>query len=164
MVWTTDLDCLELWFILVQLDKTILQQNKRVELLGSCLTLMNHFWWWLQGLFVSGVSYWLQLWCIEKKGPVYVAMFSPLSVLITAIIAAVVWAELLYLGRFVCSKILVLELVVHFFFSNFSGLFLDFLLVCHWLIVRFDSVSWEECWSLGVSTVFFGERARKWDM
>ncbi|RWR87743.1 WAT1-related protein [Cinnamomum micranthum f. kanehirae] len=50
------------------------------------------------GLFVSGVSYWLQLWCIEKKGPVYVAMFSPLSVLITAIIAAVVWAELLYLG------------------------------------------------------------------
>lgn len=50
------------------------------------------------GVFIGGVSYWLQIWCIEKKGPVYVAMFSPLSVIITAILAALLWAELLYFG------------------------------------------------------------------
>lgn len=50
------------------------------------------------GVLVSGLSYWLQIWGIEKKGPVYVAMFSPLSVVITAFVSALLWGELLHLG------------------------------------------------------------------
>lgn len=50
-----------------------------------------------------GAPYGLQIWCIEKKGPFYVAMFFPLSLLITAIFSAFVWAERLRCGRFVTS-------------------------------------------------------------
>ncbi|XP_068636163.1 WAT1-related protein At1g43650-like [Aristolochia californica] len=50
------------------------------------------------GIFVSGVAYWFQIWCLEKKGPLYVIIFSPLSPLITAIISALAWAEVLYSG------------------------------------------------------------------
>ena len=54
----------------------------------------------MQGVFVTGVSYGLQIWCVEKKGPFYVAMFSPLALLITAICSGFILAdELLYTGR-----------------------------------------------------------------
>lgn len=55
----------------------------------------------MKGVLVTGASYGLQIWCIEKKGPFYVAMFFPLSLLITAIFSAFVWAERLRCGRFV---------------------------------------------------------------
>jgi drug/metabolite transporter (DMT)-like permease len=57
----------------------------------------------MKGVLVTGASYGLQIWCIEKKGPFYAAMFSPLSLLITAIFSAFVWAERLRWGRFVTS-------------------------------------------------------------
>ena len=37
----------------------------------------------MKGILVTGFTYGLQVWCIEKKGPFYVAIFSPLSLLIT---------------------------------------------------------------------------------
>ncbi|OVA19944.1 Drug/metabolite transporter [Macleaya cordata] len=53
------------------------------------------------GVFVTGISYGLQIWCVDKKGPFYVAMFSPLSLFVTAIFSGFVLAELLYTGRFI---------------------------------------------------------------
>ncbi|KAL0016186.1 hypothetical protein SO802_003255 [Lithocarpus litseifolius] len=50
------------------------------------------------GILVTGFTYGLQVWCIEKKGPFYVAIFSPLSLLITAIFSALVWSEQLSWG------------------------------------------------------------------
>ncbi|KAJ6770704.1 WAT1-RELATED PROTEIN [Salix purpurea] len=45
------------------------------------------------GVFVTGAAYGLQIWCIEKKGPFYVSMFSPLALVLTAIFSAIFWAE-----------------------------------------------------------------------
>lgn len=62
-------------------------------------------------------------------------MFSPLSVLITAIASAILWAELLYLGRFVYSRRI---LWVFFFFGSLVDLSLWDLMQCfrrsadHW--------------------------------
>ncbi|KAF3952175.1 hypothetical protein CMV_022246 [Castanea mollissima] len=49
-------------------------------------------------ILVAGFTYGLQVWCIEKKGPFYVAIFSPLSLLITTIFSALVWSEQLSCG------------------------------------------------------------------
>ncbi|MFS7975058.1 putative EamA domain-containing protein [Helianthus anomalus] len=53
------------------------------------------------GVIVTAFTYWLQLWSIEKRGPVFTAMFTPLALIITAIVSAFLWKETLYLGRFV---------------------------------------------------------------
>lgn len=96
------------------------------------MILLIGFWQLVQGVFVSGLSYCLQIWCLEKKGPVYVAMFSPLSVLVTAIVSALIWAELLYFGRFACFKELDEEKLD---FLGFSFSFLLFLLgLCCWFV------------------------------
>jgi drug/metabolite transporter (DMT)-like permease len=58
----------------------------------------------LQGVFVTGAAYGLQIWCIEKKGPFYVSMFSPLALVLTAIFSAILWAERLNWQRFVAFK------------------------------------------------------------
>ncbi|KAF8405880.1 hypothetical protein HHK36_007958 [Tetracentron sinense] len=50
------------------------------------------------GIIVSGITYWLQVWAIEKKGPVFTAMFTPLALVITAIFSAFLWKETLHLG------------------------------------------------------------------
>ncbi|KAF3633749.1 WAT1-related protein [Capsicum chinense] len=57
------------------------------------------------GVIVTGLTYWIQLWSVEKKGPVFIAMFTPLSLIITAIISAFLWKETLYVGS-LCGGIL----------------------------------------------------------
>ncbi|KAK3027784.1 hypothetical protein RJ639_042229 [Escallonia herrerae] len=57
------------------------------------------------GIVVVGITYWLQLWAIEKKGPVFTAMFTPLALILTAIFSAILWKEILHLGS-VCGTIL----------------------------------------------------------
>ncbi|XP_019174374.1 PREDICTED: WAT1-related protein At1g43650-like isoform X2 [Ipomoea nil] len=59
------------------------------------------------GVIVTGITYWLQLWAVEKKGPVFIAVFTPLSLIITATISAILWKEKLYLGS-VCGAILLI--------------------------------------------------------
>ncbi|KAE8727834.1 WAT1-related protein [Hibiscus syriacus] len=45
------------------------------------------------GVIVAGITYWLQVWTIEKKGPVFTAIFTPLSLVIRAIFSAFLWKE-----------------------------------------------------------------------
>ncbi|KAM5562311.1 WAT1-related protein [Rosa sericea] len=50
------------------------------------------------GVIVTGITYWLQVWAIQKKGPVFTAMFTPLALIITAIFSAILWKEAIYWG------------------------------------------------------------------
>nr|KJB59419.1 hypothetical protein B456_009G254000 [Gossypium raimondii] len=52
------------------------------------------------GVIVAGITYWLQVWTIEKKGPVFTAIFTPLALVITAIFSAFLWKETLHWGRY----------------------------------------------------------------
>lgn len=52
-----------------------------------------------QGVVMSAVVYFVQLWCTEVKGPVFVTMFNPLSTILTAAITYFVLGENLYVGR-----------------------------------------------------------------
>nr|XP_043608581.1 WAT1-related protein At1g43650 [Erigeron canadensis] len=57
------------------------------------------------GVIVTALTYWLQLWSIEKKGPVFTAMFTPLGLIITAAVSTFLWKETLYTGS-VCGAVL----------------------------------------------------------
>ena len=48
---------------------------------------------------ISGLVYYLQTWCISKRGPVFAAMFTPLLVIFVGIFSAVAFAERLHLSR-----------------------------------------------------------------
>ncbi|GLT62614.1 hypothetical protein SLA2020_352360 [Shorea laevis] len=50
------------------------------------------------GVIVTGITYWLQVWVIEKKGPVFTAIFTPISLIVTAIFSAFLWKETLRWG------------------------------------------------------------------
>ncbi|XP_065876141.1 WAT1-related protein At1g43650-like [Euphorbia lathyris] len=81
---------------------------------GSALILVSHFAWsaWLifQGVVISALVYYLQTWCITKKGPVFVAMFSPLLLIIVAIFSAIAFAERLHLGSLIGAVLIILGL------------------------------------------------------
>ncbi|XAR62475.1 hypothetical protein NMG60_11017238 [Bertholletia excelsa] len=57
------------------------------------------------GIVVTGITYWLQVWAIEKKGPVFTASFTPLALLITAVFSSLLWKEVLHLGS-ACGALL----------------------------------------------------------
>ncbi|XP_058112203.1 WAT1-related protein At5g40210 isoform X2 [Magnolia sinica] len=50
-------------------------------------------------VFGSVLTYNVQTWCMQKKGPVFVAMFKPLGIAIAAIMGAMFLGDTLHLGR-----------------------------------------------------------------
>ncbi|KAK4755701.1 hypothetical protein SAY87_009458 [Trapa incisa] len=62
------------------------------------------------GVVVSGMIIFVQLWCTEAKGPVFVTMFNPLSTILVAILAYFVLHEKLYVGSLVGAVIVMAAL------------------------------------------------------
>lgn len=50
------------------------------------------------GVFASGANFFLQSWCIAVKGPLYSAIFTPLSAVITATLSTLFLNEQLHVG------------------------------------------------------------------
>ncbi|KAK6115038.1 hypothetical protein DH2020_007307 [Rehmannia glutinosa] len=59
------------------------------------------------GIVVTGINYWLQAWVIEKKGPVFSAIFGPLSLILAAIFSALFLKETLHWGSVLGGGLLV---------------------------------------------------------
>lgn len=53
------------------------------------------------GIMCFGLAMYLQAWCISKKGPVFVAVFSPLSTIVTAILELIILHVYLRVGSVV---------------------------------------------------------------
>ncbi|CAI0458031.1 unnamed protein product [Linum tenue] len=53
------------------------------------------------GVVISGFVIFIQLWCTEEKGPVFVTIFGPLTTIMVAFLAYFILGETLYSGRFV---------------------------------------------------------------
>ncbi|XVF51155.1 hypothetical protein PTKIN_Ptkin04bG0161700 [Pterospermum kingtungense] len=62
------------------------------------------------GVVLSALVYYLQTWCISNKGPVFLAMFIPLVVVIVAIFSAIFFAERLHVGSLVGACLIILGL------------------------------------------------------
>ncbi|CAL5417598.1 unnamed protein product [Camellia sinensis] len=50
------------------------------------------------GIMFNGVSYWMRIWVIQRRGPVFAAAFTPVSFICTAIFSVLIWKEILHWG------------------------------------------------------------------
>ncbi|KAF9613152.1 hypothetical protein IFM89_005923 [Coptis chinensis] len=62
------------------------------------------------GMVCSGLIIFIQLWCIEKRGPVFVTMFNPLSTILVAFLAYFVLGEKLHTGSILGGFIVIVGL------------------------------------------------------
>ncbi|KAE9600242.1 putative EamA domain-containing protein [Lupinus albus] len=62
------------------------------------------------GIISSGIVIYLQTWCIEKGGPVFVAVFQPLQTFIVAIMAALILGDKLFSGGIIGATVIVIGL------------------------------------------------------
>ncbi|CAL5017442.1 unnamed protein product [Urochloa decumbens] len=53
------------------------------------------------GLVVFGVSYYLQAWCVEMKGPVFLASWAPFSFILTIFCSSFFLGEMVHLGSII---------------------------------------------------------------
>lgn len=53
-----------------------------------------------QGLVCSGLIIFVQLWCTEQKGPVFVTIFSPLGTVLVGFQAYFLLGERMHMGRY----------------------------------------------------------------
>ncbi|KAL0456434.1 UNVERIFIED_CONTAM: WAT1-related protein [Sesamum latifolium] len=68
-------------------------------------------WLILQGLGAA-VTYLGQLWCVERRGPLFSAMFQPLSTVIVTLFACIFQHEELYMGSFIGSLAVIAGLYI----------------------------------------------------
>ncbi|MED6112509.1 hypothetical protein PIB30_062361 [Stylosanthes scabra] len=62
------------------------------------------------GIMVTGVTYYIQTWVIEKKGPVFLAMSTPLAFIITLLSSAILLRQIVTLGSILGGVLLVIGL------------------------------------------------------
>ncbi|CAH9128371.1 unnamed protein product [Cuscuta epithymum] len=62
------------------------------------------------GIVVTGISYWLQAWVVDNKGPVFASMFSPLALILTAFFSTLFFKETLHCGGVLGAVLLVMGL------------------------------------------------------
>lgn len=55
----------------------------------------------MQGVVASGIAFAVQTWCIDRGGPVFVAVYQPVQTLVVAIMASIALGEQFYLGGYV---------------------------------------------------------------
>ncbi|KAH6801924.1 hypothetical protein C2S51_033370 [Perilla frutescens var. frutescens] len=60
------------------------------------------------GVFGSALQVSITAWCLHKRGPLFVAMFHPLSIVISAVLGIIFLGDILYLGSFLGSIIIVI--------------------------------------------------------
>lgn len=59
------------------------------------------------GVVASGMAFCIMTWCIRRKGPLFVTMFSPLLLIIVAVMSSIILDEKLHLGSVMGSILIV---------------------------------------------------------
>ncbi|KAK6115291.1 hypothetical protein DH2020_007560 [Rehmannia glutinosa] len=57
------------------------------------------------GVVASGIAFAVQIWCIDRGGPVFVAVYQPVQTLVVAIMASILLGEEFYLGGSRCVQV-----------------------------------------------------------
>jgi len=50
------------------------------------------------GFVASGIAFSVQIWCIDRGGPVFVAVYQPVQTIVVAVMASIILGEQFYLG------------------------------------------------------------------
>ncbi|KAM7514107.1 hypothetical protein LguiA_003690 [Lonicera macranthoides] len=59
------------------------------------------------GVVASGIAFAVQIWCIDRGGPVFVAVYQPVQTLVVAIMASVALGEEFYLGGIIGAVLII---------------------------------------------------------
>ncbi|NP_001356160.1 WAT1-related protein At1g09380 [Zea mays] len=62
------------------------------------------------GIFASGVALVIMAWCVQQRGPLFVSVFSPLMLLIVAVLSSLLLGEKLHLGTAMGAVLIVMGL------------------------------------------------------
>ncbi|KAK8585147.1 hypothetical protein V6N13_139086 [Hibiscus sabdariffa] len=62
------------------------------------------------GVVASGIAFAVQIWCIDRGGPVFVAVYQPVQTLVVAIMASIALGEEFYLGGIIGAVLIVVGL------------------------------------------------------
>ncbi|KAG6595300.1 WAT1-related protein, partial [Cucurbita argyrosperma subsp. argyrosperma] len=73
------------------------------------------------GIFCSGLAYYIQGIVMKDKGPVFVTAFSPLSMVIVAIMSSFILGERLYFGRVLGAGVIIVGLYLVVWGKNKDG-------------------------------------------
>lgn len=57
----------------------------------------------MQAVFGSAFQVGVCTWCLQRTGPVFVAMFKPLGIVISALVGIIFLGDTIYLGRYIFS-------------------------------------------------------------
>ncbi|XP_019180515.1 PREDICTED: WAT1-related protein At4g08300-like [Ipomoea nil] len=85
----------------------IVQHKKAAWTIGFNIDLWSTIY---GGVVISGIVVYVQLWCTEQKGPVFVTMFNPLSTILVAVLSYFVLGEKLYTGSIIGAVIVIVGL------------------------------------------------------
>ncbi|XP_047978597.1 WAT1-related protein At1g09380-like [Salvia hispanica] len=84
-----------------------MEPNLSAWSLASELRLISSIY---AGVMCSAVAFCLKAWCIDRKGPLYVSVFSPLRIMMVAIVSLAVLDEKIYIGTVVGPVLIALGL------------------------------------------------------
>ena len=59
------------------------------------------------GVAASGIAFAVQIWCIDRGGPVFVAVYQPVQTFVVAIMASIASGEEFYLGGIIGAVLIV---------------------------------------------------------
>lgn len=59
------------------------------------------------GIVASGIAFAVQIWCIDRGGPVFVAVYQPVQTLVVAVMASAVLGEEFYLGGIIGAVLII---------------------------------------------------------
>ncbi|KAJ4871742.1 Protein WALLS ARE THIN 1 [Raphanus sativus] len=60
------------------------------------------------GIVASGIAFAVQIWCIDRGGPVFVAVYQPVQTLVVAIMASIALGEEFYLEGMIIGAVLII--------------------------------------------------------
>ncbi|KAJ7957813.1 WAT1-related protein [Quillaja saponaria] len=62
------------------------------------------------GVVASGIAFAVQIWCIDRGGPVFVAVYQPVQTLVVAIMASIALGEEFFLGGIIGAVLIIIGL------------------------------------------------------
>ncbi|KAL9681931.1 hypothetical protein QQ045_013723 [Rhodiola kirilowii] len=77
------------------------------------------------GVVASGIAFSVQIWCIDKGGPVFVAVYQPVTTLVVAIVSSVALGEEFYLGGIIGAFLIITGLYLVLWGKNEEKKFLQ---------------------------------------
>ncbi|XP_042507293.1 protein WALLS ARE THIN 1-like [Macadamia integrifolia] len=81
-----------------------MERNTESWMVHSGAELFSVFY---AGVVASGIAFAVQIWCIDKGGPVFVAVYQPVQTLVVAIMASIALGEQFYLGGIIGAALII---------------------------------------------------------